>query len=189
MIGYLKGEVISQIESVLIINVNNVGYKIRVEKSLLSEVLSGKKEIEVFTYTYVREDTLNLYGFRTQQSLALFEQLISVSGIGPKIGIGIFSLGTKDEIVSAIQKADINFFTSLPKLGKKNAQKIIIELKNKVGGEDLLLSEDPDTEEVITILKNFGFTQKEAQEALKKVDQQTTNIEDKIRLALKSLGR
>lgn len=189
MIGYLKGEVITQVENVLIINVNNVGYRVRVEKSIATEVSKGKKEIEAFIYTYVREDTLDLYGFLTQESLKLFEQLISISGIGPKIGIGIFSLGTREEIILAIQKADTTFFTTLPKLGKKNAQKIIIELKNKVGGEDLSLVEDKDTEEILLILKNFGFTQKESVEALRKIDGQASNIEDKIKLALKTLGK
>lgn len=189
MIGYLKGEVISQVENVLIININNVGYRTRVEKSIATDVLQGKKEVEVFTYTYVREDALDLYGFKSQDSLRLFEQLISISGIGPKIGIGVFSLGTREEIIRAIEKADTTFFTSLPKLGKKNAQKIIIELKNKVGGDDLTLTEDKDTEEILTILNNFGFTQKESREALKKIDGKATNIEDKIKLALRTLGK
>lgn len=189
MIGYLKGSVISSGDSTIILDVNGVGYRLRAEKSIMGDVANGGKDLEVFTFTYVREDTLELYGFRSEKSLDLFEKLISISGVGPKMAIGIFGLGTREEITGAIQSADTTFFTSLPKLGKKNAQKIIIELKNKVGGEDIDLSKDDDSKELLSILKNFGFSQKEAYAAIQKVNGKAEKLEDKVKIALKHLGQ
>lgn len=193
MIGYLKGLPHSQHNNQLILVVNNVGYQVTAEKKILEKVQAHPtKEREIFTYTYVREDTLDLYGFEKKENLHLFEKLISISGIGPKIGIGIFSVGTYEEIVSAISNADIDFFTQVPKLGKKNAQKIIIELKSKLGSiQDLDLTNDrqQDNKDVLVALQSFGFSQNEARGALSAIKDKNASVEEKVKQALKNLGK
>lgn len=189
MIGLLNGTVEIKDNPHLIIDVNGVGYKVLVSGNILSKSAIGEK-LKLFTYTHVREDQLELFGFLNQEELKLFEYLIGVSGVGPKTAIGIFSVGTKDTIVNAIINSDVSFFTSVPRLGKKNAQKIIIELKSKLGSiGDLDLSNDGKADnEVVLALKNFGFTAGEAREAIKNVSGDL-KTEEKIRMALKYLGK
>src|SRR3989338_7758119 len=170
MIGFLNGEVLARDDPNIIINVNGVGYKVLAPGNVLSKVtLNGK--LKLFIYTHVREDAISLFGFLDSLDLKLFENLISVSGIGPKTAMNIFSIGSKDQIVSAIISADTSFFKSVPRLGQKNAQKIIIELKNKFGGiADLDLNgEALGSEEVVAALKGFGFTSKEIHDAIRNV--------------------
>ena len=187
MIGMLKGKVVATTDSSLIVDVSGVGYKVAVPKNLH---LSSKEEVTVYTHTHVREDLLELYGFGSLEDLKLFELLISVSGVGCKSAIGVFSLGKRGEIIKAIQTADATFFTSVPRLGKKNAQKIIIELKNKLGGtEDLVLSENPADTDTLDALQSFGFTEYEASSALRKIDNDSLTTPEKIKAALKILGR
>jgi len=189
MIGSINGIVEIKDNPHLIIDVNGVGYRVLVSNNILSKSAIGDR-LKLFTYTHVREDQLELFGFLNREELKLFEYLIGVSGVGPKTAIGIFSVGTKDAIVSAIVNADLNFFTSVPRLGKKNAQKIIIELKSKLGSVgDLDLSGDGKADnEVVLALKNFGFTAGEAREAIKNV-QSDLSTQEKIRMALKYLGK
>lgn len=190
MIGYLNGSVIIRDDSYLIIDVNSVGYKIHAASDVLSKVTELGSKVALFTYTHVREDALELYGFSKYSDLKLFEALINVSGVGPRTAIGIFAIGTGDEIVHAIIDADVSFFSGVPRLGTKNAQKIIIELKNKVGGGELDLSgvSDGARSELTAVLKTFGFTSKEINEAARNIDRSTTT-EEQIKTALKYLGK
>src|SRR3989344_7731257 len=168
MIGFLNGEVLARDDPHIVINVNGVGYKVLAPKSVLSKAtLNGK--LKLYIYTHVREDAISLFGFLDSLDLRLFENLISVSGIGPKTAMNIFSVGGREEIVQAIITGDVVFFTGVPRLGKKNAQKLIIELKNKLGSvDDLDLSkfDNKENSEVVSALKTFGFTTREALEAL-----------------------
>lgn len=191
MIGSLKGKVELRDGSGLIVDVNGVGYKVQASSSVLKDAIVGTS-IKIFTYTYVREDVLDLFGFSSVEDLKLFERIIGISGIGPRIAINIFSVGSRENIINAIIKGDVDFFTTVPRLGRKNAQKIIIELRGKLGSlEELDLSADTDgkSNEVIAALKSFGFSAKEAGEALKNVDKKIEDISERIRLALKYLGK
>lgn len=191
MIGLLTGTVVYKTESSLILDVLSVGYKVLVPQPLLAATPLQTENIKLFIYTHVREEALDLYGFKTAEDLRIFEYLISVSGVGPKSALGVFSIGSRSEIITAIAKGDVDFFTSVPRLGKKNAQKIIIELKSKIGStEDLDLSGGEEgTDDVIDALQAFGFTPKEARRALRSVDGQATTPEEQIKLALKYLGK
>lgn len=190
MIGLLRGNVAFLDSSSAIIDVSGVGYTVLLPASILAK-LHKDEQITVYTYTHVREDLLELYGFTDRGDLQLFKMLIGVSGVGCKTALHIFSLGKRADIVHAIHKADLAFFTGVPRLGKKNAQKIIIELKGKLGGNgDLdLSSEAIDTQEVIEALKVFGYSLKEAQDAYRQVSSEEISTEEKIRLALKYLGK
>lgn len=191
MIASLKGTVDAINSSHAIIDIDGVGYKVLLTGSILLKLSIGDK-VKVFTYTHVREDVLELYGFLSQEELRLFEYLIGVSGVGPKTALCVFSYGSKEEIVEAVTTADVDFFTAVPRLGKKNAQRIIIELKGKLGSiTDLDLSgqNSKENDEVVAALKNFGFSATEAKEALKNIRDKDVSTEEKIRLALKYLGK
>ncbi len=191
MIGILKGKIEYREDPYLIIDVNGVGYRVLVSSSVLSKINGTGETIKLYTHTHVREDLLELYGFTEPQDLKLFKHLISVSGIGCKTALAIYSVGSRQEIIQAIVGNDVAFFTSVPRLGKKNAQKIIIELKNKLGGEgDLDLSQDgSEAREVVAALKTFGFTPLEARSALKALNGAGETVGEKVRLALKYLGK
>lgn len=190
MIGFLRGKIILKDRNYLTIDVCGVGYKVLVASDVLGKV-HNNSSLELFIYTHVREDAISLYGFLESADLKLFESLIGVSGIGPKTAMAIFSTANRTSIVEAIVKGDVDLFTSVPRLGRKNAQKIIIELKSKFGSLeefDLSLS-DGQTNEVIIALQNFGYTKKEAFDALKNSKDKGETIEEKIRGALKYLGK
>ncbi len=190
MIGLLTGTIILRNDPHLIIDVNGVGYKVYGSLGLLKHVIGDK--VQAFIHTYVREDALDLYGFASAQELRLFENLIGISGIGPKTAIGIFAIGTTSEILEAIRKADVDFFTGVPRLGKKNAQKIIIELKNKLGSSEELNLQDEGktpTSEVVSALTGIGFSEKEARDAVRAIGEAGESVSDKVRLALKHLGK
>jgi Holliday junction DNA helicase RuvA len=190
MIGFLEGTIELRDDPHIYINVNGVGYKVFASHSVLVNL--SQEKIKVYTYTHVREDLLELYGFVSASDLKLFEKLVSVSGIGPKTAIGIFSLGSSDKIIQAITTADLAFFTAVPRLGKKNAQKLIIELKGKLGGIgeiDLSDTDGQNHSDVIAALKSFGFSTKEASEAIKNVPSEISSTEEKVRVALKFLGK
>jgi Holliday junction DNA helicase RuvA len=191
MIGMLKGTLVYKSDPYLLVDVSGVGYKVLVPRNILQKGVVGDT-LQLFTYTHVREDALELYGFSEVEDLRLFEMLISVSGVGCKSGLGVFSAGTRSEIITAILQNNVAFFQSVPRLGKKNAQKIIIDLKGKVGeGEEFSLTEGggEDAEEVLEALKGFGFTTKEAFGAMHSVAQDGLSTEERIKLALKYLGK
>lgn len=191
MIGSLKGKVDFKSGITIIVDVHGVGYKVQVSSEVLGKALVGQ-EIKIYTYTHVREDVLELFGFSSAEDLKLFEQIIGISGIGPRTALNIFSIGTRDGITEAIIKGDVEFFTQVSRLGKKNAQKLIIELKGKLGSlEDLDLSAEADgkSKEVMSVLKSFGFSVQEAKEAIKNIDKKVESVEEKVRLALKYLGK
>jgi len=191
MIGHLNGVVFFKDGNSIILDVKGVGYKVLGSSDVLSKAIKGTS-LELFIYTHVREDNISLFGFLESLDLKLFENLIGVSGIGPKTAMNIFSIGTRSQIVSAIISADTSFFKSVPRLGQKNAQKIIIELKNKFGGTgeiDLSGSDMSGSEEVVIALKGFGFTSKEINDAIRNVRKNGQKITETIRLALKYLGK
>ncbi len=190
MIGMVSGIVSLKDSPSLLVNVHGVGYRVFVSAPVFSQATLGE-EVTLFTHTHVREDLLELYGFITQEDLKLFELLIGVSGIGCKTALGVFSIGDRAGILHAILDGDTTFFSAVPRLGKKNAQKLIIELKNKVGGgTDIdLTAADGEADDVVMALKSFGFAAQEIYAALRavKADGQTT--EEKVRLVLKYLGK
>ncbi|MBI5045361.1 MAG: Holliday junction branch migration protein RuvA [Candidatus Levybacteria bacterium] len=191
MIGMLHGAIALKNTPAVIIDVRGVGYKVLVSHHLFSTLGLGA-ETTLFIYTHVREDVLELYGFLSAEDLRLFEMLISVSGVGCKSALGVFSVGSRSEIVNAIVSGDVNFFTAVPRLGKKNGQKIIIELKSKLGSvEDLDLSQAESSEqlEAIAALQAFGFTRQEAEYVVGKIKHEGKTTEEIVRIALKQLGK
>ena len=191
MIGSIRGKIIFKEEGNLTVEAHGVGYKVLVSEKVWSKVKKDE-EIFLFTYSHIREDAFDLFGFLETGDMNLFKNLISVSGVGPKTALSVFSFSTRDEIVNAVLKGDVSFFTRIPRLGKKNAQKIIIELKSKLKDANSLdlSGDDLDyNEEVYLALKTFGFSHKEIGEALKNLDPSVTSTDEKIKLVLKALGK
>lgn len=189
MIGLVKGKIVLRDGNYIIVDTGSVGYRVLVSSKVVN---LGKDDISLFTYTHVREDSLDLFGFLETQDLKLFELLISVSGVGPKTAMSIFSFADRSGVVDAILKGDVSFFTQVPRLGKKNAQKIIIELKNKLGDDsmlDLSVVDSEENNEVLEALKSFGFSHKEIIEALKNIDKDIKTADEKIKFVLKYLGK
>lgn len=191
MIASLSGIVEQRFDPYIILAVNGVGYKVLASQEVLKMAGEIGSTIKIFTYTHVKEDALELYGFSNHSDLTLFEMLLSVSGVGPKTAVSIFSIGSSREIQQAITLGNVDYFTSVPRLGRKNAQKIIIELKNKLGSKvdlDLSNQEAEDNKDIIAALRTFGYSTKEAADIIKQLDK-TLKPEEKIRQALKSLGK
>ena len=191
MIGSIRGKVILKDGLHLLIDVNGLGYRVLVSEKVWSK-LHLNDETFLFVYSHIRDDAFDLFGFAEIADLKLFENLIGVSGVGPKTAMSIFSFLTRDEIINGVLKGDTDIFVGIPRLGKKNAQKIIIELKSKfkdnssldLSGDDLSANE-----EVFDALKAFGFLHKEIGNALKNIDPKVESTDEKIKLALKQLGK
>lgn len=189
VIGLVYGKVDSIKTPYVVIDTGGVGYKVLVPQGIISKISAGD-QLKVYTYTNVREDALDLFGFETPNDLALFELFLTVPGIGPKTAIGIFAAGTTPQIRGAVLASDVAFFSQVPRLGHKNAQKIILELKSKMGGDDTIdLTAHAEEGDLMAALKDFGFKAQEISLVLKKIRGQGTTIEERMRLALKHLGK
>lgn len=193
MIAKLKGKIEYLKDNYAVVDVNNVGYKVFLSIYTFGKVagLSAKEgEVALFIHTYVREDALALYGFLTLEELEMFELLISISGIGPKAGMGILSIATPKTIRTAIINEDPSILTRVSGIGKKTAGRVILELKNKVA--DLSVADkdevaaDTDT---IEALLTMGYSVSDARDALKLVPADIKDIGARIKEALKRLGK
>jgi Holliday junction DNA helicase RuvA len=186
MIGSIKGKIILKTEKFLIVETGGVGYKINVSPDLLSKTKKTGDEISLWVHTHVREDALDLYGFLNREELEFFEMLINVSGIGPRSALAILGIASIETLKKAIGTGDTSYLTKISGIGKKTAERIVIELRDKMGEvrEGSSLQGELDALEA---LKSLGYGQNEAREALKKVSPET-NTNTKIREALKILG-
>lgn len=187
MIAHLTGKVIKRTPSGLILDVNGVGYWVDCVRSLL-ENCQPDQEISLYTHQYVREDEVFLYGFESLEQLQLFRHLISTSGIGPRLGIGVINCANPDEIIKAIGREDLSFFTTVPGIGKKNAARIILELKTRLTDQAISgLPSDPEIDEVVEALKSLGFAKKEILPVVKGLPGKWS-LEEKVKEALKRLS-
>lgn len=192
MIAHLSGTLLFASDRFVVIDVSGVGYKVRVTLDTL-RMLRGKtaKEVSLWIHTIVREDALDLYGFEHQAELDFFEMLISVSGIGPKSALGILNVAPVDHLKEAITAGDASALTKVSGIGSKSAQKIILELRDKLGGDinetgGTVLGEERDAIEGLVAL---GYAERQAREALKNVPAETKGTSARIKDALKQLGK
>ncbi|MBR3368636.1 Holliday junction branch migration protein RuvA [Candidatus Saccharibacteria bacterium] len=187
MIAHVKGIVVEKFLNSLIVDVNGVGYELTVP-ALDFDAVNLNDEMKFYTYHSVRENAEELYGFSSLAGKRLFEMLISVNGIGPKAGIAILSLGSAEEVRNAIANGDSKFISTASGVGKKSAERVILELGDKVGSAS---SATPtrhtlnDKDEALDALMALGFQLKEATSALEEIDPNLPT-EDRIRLALKN---
>ena len=132
MISYLKGKLVGKSPAEVVVEVNNVGYRIGISLFTFEQLGKTGEVIKIFTYTYVREDALRLYGFATKEERGIFLMLINISGIGPKLALTILSGVSPDKLKTAIVNEDINLLTTIAGVGKKTAQRLIVELKESL---------------------------------------------------------
>jgi len=189
MIGFLDGKIELIREGLVIINVGGVGYRVGIGPNLGANAHLGDK-IQVYVYTQVREDILALYGFETLEELDLFELLISVSGIGPKAAMGILSAASVDKIRASIINQDPTLLSSVSGVGKKTAEKVVIELKNKVRATGSLFdATGGKAEDVYEALMQLGFKPNEAREAIASMPADCEGAENQLKYCLTSLNR
>jgi len=203
MISCLRGELISKMPDTLIIDVSGVGYEVRFCQAGLSRLPETGQEIFIHTYLNVREDALDLYGFMEPQEKEMFLILLHVSGIGPKMALNILTACRPSELSRAILTENILSLTKLPGIGKKTAERLCLELKDKVREvahyedepvEDVVLAEDEVTADVLSALQNLGYQKAQAIKALDGVrrglpeNQPEPPLEEILRLTLRSLA-
>ena len=191
MISYIEGEIIFRGDNFIIVKSSGVGFKV----FTTARANISSDNIALFTHLAVREDALTLFGFTSYEELELFEILISVSGIGPKAGLGILSAADPGTIKTAITREDSSILTSVSGIGKKTAERVILELKNKFSASDMadielntMQQEIIDQHDVIEALVGLGYGQNEARRILAKIPKEKS-LEEKIRLALRELGK
>ncbi len=190
MISYLNGKIINKNDNFVIINVSGVGYKVFVNSSFALELKVGV-DVEIYTYQHVKEDILALYGFRGLHECELFELLLSISGIGPKSAVSVLAIASVVEIKNSIASGDCSLLTQVSGIGKKTAERVVLELKDKI----IKLGVDPVTgkneigsivgSDEIDGLITLGYSLQQAREALLKVDSSITDSGERIREALK----
>ena len=203
MFAYIKGSLEVKTNGYIVIDVNGIGYKIFMSETAINKLGAIGEIIKIHTYVRVREDDISIYGFNTNEELRMFELLLSVSGIGAKSALVILSNVSVSSFALAIINNDINLLKKLPGIGPKTAQRVILELKDKLKKEnEIVANENTDISDTINTaimddekiaeataaLKVLGYTGKEIEKALEKVDA-NISVEDIIRKGLLNLAR
>ncbi len=199
MIDFIEGEIVDlDLESCVVL-VGGIGYRIHISK-MTSQRLMGRENVRLLTSLQVREDSMTLYGFESADERKLYEMFNTVKGIGPRVALNILSIAHHQELRSAIVSGDIKFLQQAPGLGKKSAERIVLELKDKVGEviwEEVQIIEEQvveifeETDELklaIDGLISLGYTEREAKAALKGQPEELT-AEELLRIGLKSLSK
>ncbi len=191
MISYLEGKIVFRGKNHVVVTAGGIGYKVSTTQDTLDKLANvGEETTSFWTYLAVRENALDLYGFLTQETLSFFELLITISGIGPKTALSILNLASVKTLRSAIATGDPAHLSKISGIGKKNAEKIVLELKDKVeGGNEEGDKEAQDESDVIEALKGLGYSERNAREALKKLDKKVTGTGEKVKHALKLLAK
>ena len=198
MIEYIKGILVLKKPNYIVIDVNGIGYKIFMSENSMKSIGLIDTEVKVFTYLKVREDDISIYGFSTAEELKMFEFLISVSGVGAKSAITILSNIEPSLFAFAVVSNDVNSLKKLPGIGTKSAQRIILELKDKVKNmNDLEIMSSTEEinfkqeniEELISALQVLGYTRKEVENIIPKMNCENEDLEIMIKKALVLLSK
>ena len=189
MIAKIEGVVWDSNDKFITVGVGGIGFKIYATMEV-KEIAQKGKNISLFTHLVVREDALDLYGFTTEEELKFFEMIISISGIGPKTAVNVLNISSVTALKRAISTGDTTHLTKVSGIGKKIAEKMVLELKDKVettGDEnDITLRDQVDAVET---LKALGYTQNDSRRALQEVDTKIIKTSDRVKAALKILGK
>lgn len=199
MFAYIKGSLEIKANNYVVIDASGIGYKIFMAGSNIDKIGDIGNNVKVYTHYYVREDNISLYGFLTDEELRMFELLISVSGIGAKSAIAMLSEITPTDFALSVISNDVTKLTKIQGIGAKTAQRIILELKDKLKTEQAIakqdtkiqkmIAEETNYEEAISALQILGYNKKEIEKTLEKLDLTGLLVEDIIRKALGALGR
>lgn len=191
MIGFLDGVVVGRSAEGCLIEVAGVGYKLACSATTLAALPADGKRIRLFTHLHVREDVLALFGFAAEAEQSMFQALIGVSGVGPKVALAICSAFRPEDLRRTLVSEDSAALASVPGIGNKTAQRIVIDLKEKMALPDLeLVGARPDALlKARSALENLGYSAGEVRVALKDVDvSEEDDVEDIVRVALKALA-
>ncbi|MEO8065503.1 MAG: Holliday junction branch migration protein RuvA [Candidatus Doudnabacteria bacterium] len=188
MIGSLKGKVTQKGANYIILETSGVGYKVALPQVMLLG-LKLNQELYLVIYTHVREDQLALYGFPGLPDMEFFEMLLTVSGVGPKSALAIMSLASIEMLKSAIVSEDPSVFTKVSGIGRKTAERVIVELKEKLKDEKSSMPVAKEHSDAMDALVSLGYSQQEARDALKTVPLEISNLQAKVKMALKALQR
>jgi holliday junction DNA helicase RuvA len=199
MIAFLRGRILDKHPNRIVIDVNGVGYELFVPLSTYYDVGEPGTEITLHVHTHVREDALQLYGFLTTLEQQLFERLIAISGIGPKLAVAVLSGIDTDELVASIQRADVARLTRIPGVGKKTAERIVLELKDRLAdvapsaatGGVVGPQIDHVRDDLVSALQNLGYHRPLAEKAVAAVRARdgSAAFEDALKGALRELMR
>lgn len=188
MIAFLRGTILARTADAIILDVQGVGYRVRVPALTMATLGEVGAPAQVHTHMHVREDDISLFGFATLDELELFEKLIGVSGIGPKVALGVLSTAPPNVVAAAISQGNLDVLTTIPGIGKKTAQRLVLELKGKVEvGEEIGELSALDQEVAATLI-NLGYSAAEAQRAARAVGHAGPTLEDRLVAALQYLG-
>lgn len=188
MISYIQGKIYNKSEqSITILTNSGVGYEINVSPAFYLD-LNLENELGLYTYLAVRENAMDLYGFRSLDEKDLFQKFLSVSGVGPKSALHLISLGTVLEISSAIARGDVEYLTKVSGVGKRTAERIVVELQSKLEGQGAGNGEriDGALAEVVDGLVAMGYSKQEARDTVKSLDANNKTSEQLLREALKT---
>jgi Holliday junction DNA helicase RuvA len=190
MIAGLRGRVVAQGEDHIILEVGGIGFLVHVPRTLLGQPSSLEGELRLHTHLHVRENELSLYGFASREELAFFQLLLGVSGIGPKVGLGILSWASPAELQRAILQGDIEALMEIPGIGRRSAERLVLDLREKIEGEAPIpmVSLSPGDAEVLEVLLALGYTRQEAESALQSISESDAPLEERIRQALQYMG-
>lgn len=200
MFSYIKGILVVKSINYIVVDVGGVGFKIFMSATTIGKLGEIGEEVKIYTHMQVREDDMSLYGFITNEELRMFELLISVSGVGAKSAITMLSSITPSSFALAVISNDIKTLTKIPGIGSKTAQRIVLELKDKLKTEESIantqnaeikvaIQDDNKVSEAVAALKVLGYTSTEIERVLSKIETNSMSVEDIIRTALINLGR
>ena len=197
MISYIKGNLVHRGESYIILETGGIGYQIFVSPGFLSKMPETGREMKIFTYMSVKEDGISLFGFSSKEEQEMFLKLLTVGGVGPKGALGFLSQLSPQEIVMAILSGDEKTLSKAPGVGRKTAQRVILELKDKCSTEDgIAISMETGEEagavggakfEAIEAMTALGYSRSEAAKAVGQVSAEGMTIEDILKAALKKM--
>ena len=191
MIASLHGTLESLGSNWAIIAVNGIGFQVYMSTSTLSTMGAIGKEVHLHTYLHLREDNVSLYGFGSTEELELFQTLLGVSGVGPKLALAVLSAMKVEQVIMAIATSSVDLLTVVPGIGKKTAQRLILELKDKIGAFPIaapaaqLAQENAD---VLAALTSLGYSVSEASRAVATLPSSDLTLEEKVKLALQYFG-
>jgi Holliday junction DNA helicase RuvA len=190
MIATLEGILEYRGNDSVIIDVGGIGFRVYVSGSTLGQLGTVKGKVSLYTHLHVREDNISLYGFASNEELALFRNLISVSGVGSKVALTLLSALNPEQVVMAIASGDVDLISRAPGIGKKMASRLIVELRGKLEKEwkDTALPLAPESADVIAALTGLGYSLTEATKAISKLrDSEKLSLEEKIKMALQQM--
>jgi Holliday junction DNA helicase RuvA len=193
MIGYLTGKIISAKPTQILLDVNGVGYEVRISINTF-ERISGKESVSLFIYTNVKEDAINLFGFYSEAEKEMFELLISISGVGPKSALSLLSGISTDDLKQAIITSNVERMIAVPGIGRKTAERLILELKNKVRDikEEGLAPTKPSLQkEAVAALSTLGYNLASSEKSVNKIlsEMPDSSLEELIKRSLKELNK